>query len=217
MTPLLAGRVAFITGAGSGIGRAIAKRFAEEGADVAVVDLNEAAASETVDAIPALGRHADVVCADVASAADVETVAQRVQTTFGRIDILVNNAGVTRDALIRKMADEEWDLVIGIHLKGTFLCTRTVAARIREAGRGGAIVNMSSISGKIGNFGQANYAAAKAGIVALTKVTGVVPFAMKRVWFDVERLHRVIGHLHPRRIFAPVHLHHGPNLVQRTS
>lgn len=171
MTPLLSGRVAFVTGAGSGIGRAIATRFAEEGADIAAVDLNAAAAAETAEAVRALGRRAEAVRADVAAVSDVEAAAARTQAVFGRIDVLVNNAGLTRDSTIRKMTDEDWDLVVDVHLKGTFLCTRAVAARIRDGGRGGAIVNMSSISGKIGNFGQANYAAAKAGIVALTKVT----------------------------------------------
>jgi 3-oxoacyl-[acyl-carrier protein] reductase len=171
MNPLLADRVAFVTGAGSGIGRAIALRFAEEGAAIAAVDLNERAASETAEAVRALGRRADALRADVAHAPDVEAAAQRAQASFGRLDILVNNAGITRDATIRKMTDQDFDLVIAVHLRGTFLCTRAVAGRIREAGRGGAVVNLSSISGKIGNFGQANYAAAKAGIVALTKVT----------------------------------------------
>ena len=171
MSPLLAGRVAFVTGAGSGIGRAIATRFAQEGADIAAVDLNEAAASETADAVRALGRRAEALRADVAAAADVEAAARQALAVFGRIDILVNNAGITRDTTIRKMTDEAWDLVIDVHLKGTFLCTRAVLPAMRDAGRGGAVVNMSSISGKIGNFGQANYAAAKAGIVALTKVT----------------------------------------------
>jgi 3-oxoacyl-[acyl-carrier protein] reductase len=171
VTPLLTGRVAFVTGAGSGIGRAIARRFAEEGADIAVVDLNEAAAAETADGVRALGRRAEAVRADVAVPSEVEAAAERTQAALGRIDILVNNAGLTRDVTIRKMTDDDWDRVIDVHLKGTFLCTRAVAARIRDGGRGGAIVNMSSISGKIGNFGQANYAAAKAGIVALTKVT----------------------------------------------
>jgi 3-oxoacyl-[acyl-carrier protein] reductase len=171
VTPLLTGRVAFVTGAGSGIGRAIARRFAEEGADIAAVDLNETAAAETADGVRALGRRAEAVRADVAVPSEVEAAAERTRAALGRIDILVNNAGLTRDVTIRKMTDDDWDRVIDVHLKGTFLCTRAVAARIRDGGRGGAIVNMSSISGKIGNFGQANYAAAKAGIVALTKVT----------------------------------------------
>jgi 3-oxoacyl-[acyl-carrier protein] reductase len=171
MNPLLAGRAAVVTGAGSGIGRAIALRFAEEGAAIAAVDLNERAASETADAVRALGRRAEALRADVAVAADVEAAVERAQAAFGRLDILVNNAGITRDSTIRKMTDEDWDLVIAVHLRGTFLCTRAAVPRIRDGGRGGAVVNMSSISGKIGNFGQANYAAAKAGIVALTKVT----------------------------------------------
>lgn len=171
MTPLLAGRAAFVTGAGSGIGRAIAIRFAEEGADVAAVDLNEQAASETANAVRALGRRAEALRANVAITEDVEAAARRVLAAFGRLDVLVNNAGVTRDVTIRKMTDDDWDAVIAVHLRGTFLCTRAVVPRMRDAGRGGAVVNMSSISGKIGNFGQANYAAAKAGIVALTKVT----------------------------------------------
>jgi 3-oxoacyl-[acyl-carrier protein] reductase len=124
-----------------------------------------------VDAVRALGRRAEPLRANVAITADVEAAAQRAQAAFGRLDILVNNAGVTRDVTIRKMTDEDWDAVIAVHLRGTFLCTRAVVPRMRDAGRGGAVVNMSSISGKIGNFGQANYAAAKAGIVALTKVT----------------------------------------------
>jgi 3-oxoacyl-[acyl-carrier protein] reductase len=95
----------------------------------------------------------------------------KAESTLGPITVLVNNAGLTRDKTIRNLTESDWDLVLDIHLKGTFLCTKAVAARMREHGRGGAIVNLSSISGKIGNFGQANYASAKAGIVALTKVT----------------------------------------------
>ncbi|HET8998672.1 MAG TPA: SDR family oxidoreductase, partial [bacterium] len=106
----------------------------------------------------------------VASLADVEAAAEHAVGAFGRIDVLVNNAGVTRDATIPEMSEADWDAVIDVHLKGTFLCTRAIAPRMRDAGRG-AIVNISSISGKIGNIGQANYSSAKAGMVALTKVT----------------------------------------------
>jgi len=171
MEPLLTNRVALITGAASGIGRAAALLFAREGADVAVLDLNDAGAQETAAAIRALGRRGLALPGDVSRAEQVEEAVARACAELGPIDILVNNAGVTRDATLRRMRDAEWDLVVDVHLKGTFLCTRAVAERMRGAGRGGAIVNISSISAKIGNFGQANYAAAKAGIVALTKVT----------------------------------------------
>ena len=170
MGPLLPDRVAFITGAGAGIGRTIARRFAEEGADIAAVDVNRPAAEETAALVRALGRRAEPIRADVASARDVQAAASRAFEVFGRIDVLVNNAGITLDATIPEMSEADWDAVLDVHLKGTFLCTRAIAPRMREAGRG-AIVNMSSISGKIGNIGQANYSSAKAGLVALTKVT----------------------------------------------
>ncbi|HEX9245204.1 MAG TPA: 3-oxoacyl-ACP reductase FabG [bacterium] len=171
MGPLLAGRVALVTGAGSGIGRSTAIRYAEEGADVAVLDVNPTAAAETVSAVEALGRRAVALRADVSRAAEVEGAVGQTLAALGPVDILVNNAGLTRDATIRNLTEADWDLVLDVHLKGTFLCTKAVAAGMREGGRGGAIVNISSISAKIGNFGQANYASAKAGIVALTKVT----------------------------------------------
>jgi len=169
--PLLAGRVALVTGAGSGIGRAVAVRFAREGADVGVLDLNESTAEETTAAVEALGRRAAALRADVSRADDVESAVSRAESRLGPIDVLVNNAGLTRDATIQNLSEADWDMVLNVHLKGTFLCTKVVGRRLRERGRGGAIVNISSISAKIGNFGQANYASAKAGIVALTKVT----------------------------------------------
>ena len=170
MDPLLHGRVSLITGAASGIGRAVALRFAAEGSDVFVFDLNDAGARETADAVRALGRRAESARVDVSDAAQVESGVADAEAAFGRVDVLVNNAGLTRDSTIAKMVETDWDLVLDVHLKGTFLCTRAVGARMRTAGRG-AIVNLSSISAKFGNFGQANYASAKAGIVALTKVT----------------------------------------------
>jgi 3-oxoacyl-[acyl-carrier protein] reductase len=169
--PLLAGRVALVTGAGSGIGRAIAVRFAEEGADVAAMDINETAAAETTIAVEGLGRRGIAVRADVSQADQVRAAVTRAESSLGPLTVLINSAGLTRDKTIRNLAEADWDLVLDVHLKGTFLCTKAVATRMRETGRGGAIVNLSSVSGKIGNFGQANYASAKAGIVALTKVT----------------------------------------------
>jgi len=169
--PLLAGRVALVTGAGSGIGRAIGLRFAEEGADVVALDLHEPAARETAHAVHARGRRALAVRADVSKSEEVEAAVALASATVGEIGVLVNSAGLLRDSTIRKLDEADWDLVLDVHLKGTFLCTRAVAPRMREAGRGGAIVNISSISAKVGPFGQANYASAKAGIVALTKVT----------------------------------------------
>lgn len=171
MGPLLARRVALVTGAGSGIGRAIAVRFAREGADVGVLDVNEDTAAETAIEVEKLGRRAAALRADVGRFGDVEAAVARAESSLGAIDVLVNNAGLTRDATIRNLTEADWDLVLNVHLKGTFLCTKAVAERMRQRGRGGAIVNISSISAKIGNFGQANYASAKAGIVALTKVT----------------------------------------------
>jgi 3-oxoacyl-[acyl-carrier protein] reductase len=171
MDPLLSQRAALVTGGGSGIGRATALLFAREGADVAIFDLNEAAAQDTADAVRSLGRRSLALAGDVSRADQVTRAVAQAWGAFQRIDVLVNNAGVTRDVTIRKMSEAEWDLVIDVHLKGTFLCTQAVAPRMRDDRRGGAIVNISSISAKIGNFGQANYASAKAGIVALTKVT----------------------------------------------
>jgi 3-oxoacyl-[acyl-carrier protein] reductase len=171
MDPLLTQRAALVTGGGSGIGRATALLFAREGADVAIFDLNEAAAQDTADAVRSLGRRSLALAGDVSRADQVTRAVAQAWGAFQRIDVLVNNAGVTRDVTIRKMSEADWDLVIDVHLKGTFLCTQAVAPRMREDRRGGAIVNISSVSAKIGNFGQANYASAKAGIVALTKVT----------------------------------------------
>lgn len=208
MEPLLAGRVALVTGAGSGIGRAIALQFAREGADVGVLDLNEATAAETATAVEGLGRRAAALRADVSRSDEVEAALARAELSLGAVDVLVNNAGLTRDATIRKMSEADWDLVLNVHLKGTFLCTKAVAGRMRERGRGGAIINISSISAKIGNFGQANYASAKAGIVALTKVTareygryGVRANAIQPGMIDTP-MTRVLGQEHLARSIA---------------
>ncbi len=208
MGPLLAGRVALVTGAGSGIGRAIALRFAEAGADVAALDLNETTAAETAAAVRALGRGATGLRADVSRSDEVEAAVARAQSSLGPITVLVNNAGLTRDKTIQNLTEADWDLVLNVHLKGTFLCTKAVAPRMRERGGGGAIVNISSISGKMGNFGQANYASAKAGIVALTKVTareyaryGVRANAIQPGMIDTP-MTRALGEEHRARSIA---------------
>ena len=169
--PLLGGRVAFVTGAGSGIGRAIAGLFAAEGAAVAALDVNGPAAVETAAEIASHGGRSVALPADVSRFEDVREAVARAESALGPITALVNAAGLLRDKTIANLSETDWDLVVDVHLKGTFLCTKLVAGRMREGGAGGSIVNLSSISGKVGPFGQANYAAAKAGIVALTKVT----------------------------------------------
>ena len=165
---LLAGKVALVTGGSRGIGRAIALRLAEEGADLAICARNATAAGEVAAAIEALGRRCLVRQADVA---DAEQAAELVAATIaelGRLDVLVNNAGVTRDNLLMRMKDEDWDEVLAINLKGAFNCVRAAVRPMLKA-RGGRIVNITSVVGLLGNAGQANYAASKAGLIGLTK------------------------------------------------
>ncbi|WP_067901543.1 3-oxoacyl-ACP reductase FabG [Nocardia vaccinii] len=160
---LLEGRVAAVTGGAQGIGFAIAETFLREGARVVVGDLNPGEVQDK------LGKdRVRAVPCDVTRAADVEALLDTARTEFGPIDIMVNNAGITRDATMRKMTEDEFDQVIAVHLKGTWHGTRLAAAIMREHGRG-SIVNISSLSGKVGMAGQTNYSAAKAGIVGLTK------------------------------------------------
>ena len=162
-------RVAIVTGGGRGIGRAIAARLAEEGANLAFsYRSNDAAAEETAEKVRAAGVECEVFKGDVSSPRDVEALFTRVSDAFGRVDILVNNAGITRDNLMMRMKDEEFDDVLRTNLKGTYLCTR-VALRPMIRARWGRIVNVSSVVGLLGNAGQANYAASKAGIIGLTK------------------------------------------------
>ena len=164
---LLAGRTAIVTGGAQGLGYAIAEVFIAEGARVVLGDLD---LDRTREAAETLGG-ADVARAarcDVTSAADVDALVATAVADFGRLDIMVNNAGITRDATLRKMTEQQFDEVIAVHLKGTWHGTRAAAAVMRDQGSG-AIVNMSSISGKVGLIGQTNYSAAKAGIVGLTK------------------------------------------------
>jgi 3-oxoacyl-[acyl-carrier protein] reductase len=161
---LLSGRIVVITGGAQGLGYAIAERFVAEGARVVLGDLDleatEAAAARLGDAI--------AVRCDVTSSDEVAALVDTAVSTFGSLDVMVNNAGITRDATMRKMTEDQFDQVIAVHLKGTWNGLRHAAAVMRDAGSG-AIVNMSSISGKVGMVGQTNYSAAKAGIVGMTK------------------------------------------------
>ncbi|MDP1878268.1 MAG: 3-oxoacyl-ACP reductase FabG [Actinomycetota bacterium] len=164
---LLEGQVGVVTGGGQGIGFAIAERLVAEGARVVLGDIDlaaaEAAAGRLGGAGVALARRCDVVAAD-----EVEALLTAAVENFGAVDVMVNNAGIARDATMRKMTEADFDQVIAVHLKGCWNGTRLAGARMRERGSG-SIVNMSSISGKVGFFGQTNYSAAKAGIVGLTK------------------------------------------------
>ncbi|MGI9049148.1 MAG: 3-oxoacyl-[acyl-carrier-protein] reductase [Rubrobacteraceae bacterium] len=163
------GRVAVVTGGGRGIGRAIAVRLAREGANVAVsYRSNEDAAQETAKLVREAGVECVTIKGDVANSDDVAALFKEVNDTFGRVDILVNNAGTRRDNLMLRMKDEEFDEVIGTNLTGTYLCTRAVLRPMVRA-RWGRIVNVSSVVGIIGNAGQANYAASKAGVIGFTK------------------------------------------------
>lgn len=165
----LEGKVALVTGASRGIGRAVAIQLAQSGADVAVnYSGSEAAAQETVDAILALGRKAIKIKANVANAEEVAAMVEETHKTFGHIDILVNNAGITRDGLLMRMKDEDFDAVIDINLKGVYLVTKAVS-KIMMKQRAGHIINMTSVVGLMGNAGQANYAASKAGVIGFTK------------------------------------------------
>ncbi len=167
----LAGKVALITGAARGIGKAIADRFASEGAAVAIGDIaNEAAARESLAAIERDGGKGTVTMFDVGDAAQVDAAVAGVIAALGRIDILVNNAGITRDNLLMRMSEEEFDAVIRTNLKGTFLMTKAVSRHMVKQ-RSGRIINLSSVVGLMGNAGQANYSAAKAGIAGFTKST----------------------------------------------
>ncbi|MGW6458299.1 3-oxoacyl-ACP reductase FabG [Streptomyces sp. NPDC055078] len=160
-------RIALVTGAGQGIGAAIAHRMSRECAGVVVADINEAAAKVTVDAIASAGGRAIAVACDVSNREQVEAMVERAVSELGSVDVLVNNAGVTRDNLVHKMTDDDWDLVIDTHLKGSFYCVRA-AQRLMVEQRYGKIVFISSRAA-LGNRGQTNYSAAKAGMQGMTR------------------------------------------------
>lgn len=222
---LLDGKVAIVTGSGAGIGRAEALLLAKEGARVVVNDLGgardgtgsgDAAASKVVAEIRAAGGTAEPSFDNVADPAGAERIVKTALTSFGQIDVLVNNAGILRDKTMLKMDDAMWDAVIAVHLKGTFLCTRAAARAMVERGKGGRIVNTTSVSGLIGNFGQANYSAAKAGIYGFTRtvhmelnakhkitVNAVAPVALTRL---TEDLPMMAAMPQAKEILAPDHI-----------
>jgi 3-oxoacyl-[acyl-carrier protein] reductase len=168
----LTGKTAIVTGAGRGgrgIGRGIALALAEAGADVLITARTSVADAEAVaEAVTALGRKGVAATCDVADAASVEALFEKAKAELGRIDILVNNAGITRDTLLLRMGEDDWDAVIDSNLKGTFLCTRA-ASKIMLKQRAGRIINITSVMGQVGNPGQANYSASKAGIIGFTR------------------------------------------------
>ena len=162
------GHTAIITGGGRGIGRTIGESLARRGVNIVVVDVNLDIAEETSSAMEGLGVKSIALKADVSNSADVKALVENAVKEFGKIEILVNNAGITRDGLLLRMKEEDWDAVININLKGTFLCSKE-AVKVMAKQRYGRIINIASVVAFMGNPGQANYSASKAGIVGLTK------------------------------------------------
>jgi 3-oxoacyl-[acyl-carrier protein] reductase len=164
----LANQVAVVTGAGRGIGRAIALRFAQDGADVVCVSRTAENSAKVADEVRALGRRAWALAVDVSDPAGVQAAAEQILADPGRVDILVNNAGVTRDGLLMRMSDADWDVVLNTNLRGAFLFTKAFTRAFLKQ-RSGRIINVASVIGLIGNAGQSNYAASKAGLIGFTK------------------------------------------------
>lgn len=221
---LLDGKVALITGAGGGIGRAHALLFAKEGAKVVVNDLGGARdgtgrgttmAEKVCEEIKAAGGQAVPSYDDVSDRAGAENMVKTAVDAFGQLDILVNNAGILRDKTLLKMDDEMWDLVVRVHLRGTYLCTQAAARHMAERGKGGRIVNTSSVSGLMGNFGQSNYSAAKAGIYGFTRtasmelrkynitVNALAPVALTRLTEDLPMMKALPN---AKDLLAPEHI-----------
>ena len=168
MQRLLENKVAVITGAGRGIGEAIARKLAGEGAAIAVCDVMFDSAKQVADSLAKGGTKALAYAVDVTDSKQVAEICGKIVADFGRVDILVNNAGITRDNLLLRMSEQDWDLVLAVNLKGAFLFSKTLVPAMMKQ-RGGAIVNIASIVGVTGNAGQSNYSASKAGLIGLTK------------------------------------------------
>ena len=163
-------KVAIVTGGARGIGEAISLRLAAEGAKIAIVDIMLDVAEATAKKVADMGYEAKAYAANVAKVEDADATVKQVIADFGKVDILVNNAGITKDNLIMRMSEAEWDAVIAVNLKGTFNFTKAVISPMGRQ-RAGKIVNVASVVGRMGNAGQANYSASKAGVIALTKST----------------------------------------------
>lgn len=170
MCKKLEGRVALVTGGARGIGRAICEKLASEGAIVAMVDILMEVAEQTASEFRAKGYEAMAIQANVANVEDADNAVKAVVDKYGKLDILVNNAGITRDTLMMRMTEQDWDMVMAVNLKGTFNFTKSATKAMMRA-RYGRIVNIASVVGRMGNVGQANYSASKAGVIALTKTT----------------------------------------------
>jgi NAD(P)-dependent dehydrogenase (short-subunit alcohol dehydrogenase family) len=176
----LDGKVAVVTGSGRGLGLAYARALAAAGAAVVINDADGQAAEAAVSLITADGGRAVTEVAAVGSADAAQALVDRAVKDFGRLDVMVCNAGILRDAVLWKMSDEDFDAVVGTHLRGTFTCSRAAAIRMREQGEGGSIICIGSPTGQVGNFGQTNYAAAKAGIVGMVR-TWALELARSRI------------------------------------
>jgi NAD(P)-dependent dehydrogenase (short-subunit alcohol dehydrogenase family) len=233
---LLEGKVAIVTGAGGGIGRATALLFAREGAKVVVNDVGGARDGTGESASPADAVVSEIRAAGGEAVANPDSVATRAGAgaivaaavdAFGRLDVLVNNAGILRDKTLLKMDDAMWDAVIAVHLTGSFLCTQAAATQMRAQGSPGSIINTTSVSGMLGNFGQANYSAAKAGIYGLTRtasielqrhgirVNAVAPIAKTRMTEDLPMFEKIQS-MTPEHV-APAHLFLGSELSRDLS
>lgn len=165
---MLKDKIAVVTGASRGIGKSISLALAKQGAKIVAVDVTAKGMAELLAEIKALGSTGIAVEGNVTVAADTETMMEKALEAFGRVDILINNAGITRDGLLLRMKEEDWDAVLSVNLKGAFLCSRA-AAKVMTKQRFGRIINIASVVGQMGNAGQANYCASKAGLMGLTR------------------------------------------------